>query len=194
MGQSQKCTVNVRRGTTLWNDQCEFISLHTKEWSNFRGTLQKVRRVLSSNRSPVATAAPYRGSQPPTPAPWQDFVSILPVASNLCNRKTNTDFCFWIYTPTSFVTGFLTPVFACNDELSLPKITLHVFWAVAPRSLVKIHRPDDGGSKHLWNVSKLLPDYTAQQPRRQPSSYSTPWEPKISLIWVVFSLPYGLNV
>jgi hypothetical protein len=30
--------------------------------------------------------------------------------------------------------------------------------------------PDDGGSKHLLNVSKLLPDYTAQQPRRWPSS------------------------
>jgi hypothetical protein len=29
-------------------------------------------------------------------------------------------------------------------------------------------RPDDGGSKHLWNVSNLLPNYTAQQPRKQP--------------------------
>jgi hypothetical protein len=28
------------------------------------------------------------------------------------------------------------------------------------------HRPDDGGSEYLWNVGKLLPDYTAQQPRR----------------------------
>jgi hypothetical protein len=27
---------------------------------------------------------------------------------------------------------------------------------------------DEGGSKHLWNVSKRLPDYTAQQSRRQP--------------------------
>jgi hypothetical protein len=26
------------------------------------------------------------------------------------------------------------------------------------------HRPDDGGSKHLWNVGKLLPDYTEQHP------------------------------
>jgi hypothetical protein len=31
-------------------------------------------------------------------------------------------------------------------------------------------RPDDGGSKDLWNDGKLLPDYTALQPRRQPSS------------------------
>jgi hypothetical protein len=37
---------------------------------------------------------------------------------------------------------------------------------------------DDGGSKDLWNVGKLLPDYTKQQPRRQPSSYSPPWEPQ----------------
>jgi hypothetical protein len=42
-------------------------------------------------------------------------------------------------------------------------------------------RPDDGGSKDLWNVGKLLPDYTALQPRRQPSSYSPPWEPQILL-------------
>jgi hypothetical protein len=26
--------------------------------------------------------------------------------------------------------------------------------------------PDDGGSKYLRNISKLLPDYTVQQPRR----------------------------
>jgi hypothetical protein len=43
-----------------------------------------------------------------------------------------------------------------------------VFWIVAPCSLVD-DRPDDVGSKHLWNVGKLLPDYTEQQPRRQPS-------------------------
>jgi hypothetical protein len=32
----------------------------------------------------------------------------------------------------------------------------------------------------LWNVGKLLPDYTAQQPRRQPYSYSPPRESEIS--------------
>jgi hypothetical protein len=42
---------------------------------------------------------------------------------------------------------------------------------------------DDGGSKDIWNVGKLLPDYTALQPRRQPSSYSPPWEPLILLIY-----------
>jgi hypothetical protein len=38
------------------------------------------------------------------------------------------------------------------------------------------HRLDDGGSKDLWNTGKLLPDYTALQPRRQPSLYSPPWK------------------
>jgi hypothetical protein len=46
-------------------------------------------------------------------------------------------------------------------------------------------RPDDGGSKDLWNVGKLLPDYTALQPRRQQSSYSPPWEPQI-LLWLTY--------
>jgi hypothetical protein len=32
--------------------------------------------------------------------------------------------------------------------------------------------------KHLWNVGKLLLDYTAH--RRQPSSHLPPWEPGIS--------------
>jgi hypothetical protein len=41
------------------------------------------------------------------------------------------------------------------------------------------HRPDDGGSRNLWNVSKLLPDHTALQPRRQPSLNTRTWEPKI---------------
>jgi hypothetical protein len=32
------------------------------------------------------------------------------------------------------------------------------------------HHPYDGGSKNLWNVGKLVPDYTAHHPRRQSSS------------------------
>jgi hypothetical protein len=55
-----------------------------------------------------------------------------------------------------------------------------VFWVVASCSLVGVyrhfrsscclHHHPDGGSKHLFNVSKLLPDCMAQQPRRQSSS------------------------
>jgi hypothetical protein len=46
------------------------------------------------------------------------------------------------------------------------------------------HLPDDGGSKDLWNAGKLLPHYTALQPRRQPYSYSPPWEPQILLLYL----------
>jgi hypothetical protein len=46
--------------------------------------------------------------------------------------------------------------------------------------LISTHHPNDGGSKHLWNVSKLLPYYKAQHPRRLSSSYLPPWEPEIS--------------
>jgi hypothetical protein len=59
-------------------------------------------------------------------------------------------------------------------------IKMAVFWFVALCSLVEVywhsrgacclHRPDDRGSRHLWNISKPLPDYMAQQLRRQPSS------------------------
>jgi hypothetical protein len=68
-----------------------------------------------------------------------------------------------------------------------------VFWVVAPCSLVEFYQyfrgpcclhhqgPNDGGSKDLWNVGKLLPDYMTLQPRRQPSSYSPPWQPEILL-------------
>jgi hypothetical protein len=41
-------------------------------------------------------------------------------------------------------------------------------WFLPPSGLT--HRPD-GGSRRLWNVGELLPDFTAEQPRRQPSSY-----------------------
>jgi hypothetical protein len=67
-----------------------------------------------------------------------------------------------------------------------------VFWLVALCGLLEVYRlfraaycltmgrPDDGGSKYLWNVGKLLPDYTTQHPRRQPSASSPPWETEIS--------------
>jgi hypothetical protein len=65
--------------------------------------------------------------------------------------------------------------------LTATSMNMTLLWNVAPYSLVEvyrrfrsasfihhqgIHRPDDWGSKYLWNVGKLLPDYTAQQTRR----------------------------
>jgi hypothetical protein len=47
-------------------------------------------------------------------------------------------------------------------------VKMAVLWGVPPCSLGG--RPDDGGSKYLWNVGKLLPDCTAERYRRRPSS------------------------
>jgi hypothetical protein len=63
-----------------------------------------------------------------------------------------------------------------------------VFWVVASCSSVEgyrrfrgacrlYHQGTDGGSKHLWKVGNLLPDFTAQQPRRQSSSYFSSFLP-----------------
>jgi hypothetical protein len=52
------------------------------------------------------------------------------------------------------------------------------------RRVVWSHHPDDGGSKHLWNIGKRLPDYKAQQPRRQPSSYNKNCRKYYSLVWI----------
>jgi hypothetical protein len=44
-------------------------------------------------------------------------------------------------------------------------------------------RSDDGDSEYLWNVGKLLPEYTTLQPR-QPSSY---------LVFVLRDEAYAMN-
>jgi hypothetical protein len=36
---------------------------------------------------------------------------------------------------------------------------MNVYWDVVPHTVVEIDGlPDDGGTKHLWNVGKFLPD------------------------------------
>jgi hypothetical protein len=53
-------------------------------------------------------------------------------------------------------------LFQLMKHRSLQFTKMAVFWVVASCSLVEVyHRPDDGGSKDLWNIGKLLPDYTA---------------------------------
>jgi hypothetical protein len=110
-----------------------------------------------------------------------------------------------IYSTSLFIQNFL-------DRFIKPSNTkMVVFWVVAPCSLVEVYQrfrgacrvmskhPDDG-SKHLWNIGKLLPDYMAQQPRRQPSSYLPLWEPEVSLpaqnspIFEIFTVYTSLNI
>jgi hypothetical protein len=66
--------------------------------------------------------------------------------------------------------------------VNIQRKKMAVFWVVAPCSLVEVYHgnhPYDGGSKYLWNVGKLLPDYMVLQPIRQPPSCLPPWEPQI---------------
>jgi hypothetical protein len=44
-----------------------------------------------------------------------------------------------------------------------------VFWDVALYNLVETD-PDDGGSKHLWNINQFLLDYVVQHPRKHSLS------------------------
>jgi hypothetical protein len=87
---------------------------------------------------------------------------------------------FWVATRCSLVRGYQLFRGTCrlhlqhkNDWLNILKTEAIFFWRWLPE------RPDDGDSKHLWNVGQFLRDYTAQHPRRQ-SSPLTQREPEIS--------------
>jgi hypothetical protein len=46
-----------------------------------------------------------------------------------------------------------------------------VVYVVTLCSLCGDDRPDGGGSKRLGDVGKLVPEYTVQNPKSQPSLY-----------------------
>jgi hypothetical protein len=59
-----------------------------------------------------------------------------------------------------------------SDETSRVRFSRRRVWRWLSSGMLQwIHRPDDGGSKHLWDVGQFLPDYTALHPRRQPSPH-----------------------
>jgi hypothetical protein len=74
---------------------------------------------------------------------------------------------------------------------SLLMLKFRVFWNVLPCSQIDVdrhlrgacclyhQRPDDGGSTHLWNVSRHRYENTAVHSKRLWTSYSLPWEPEI---------------
>jgi hypothetical protein len=54
--------------------------------------------------------------------------------------------------------------------LTAASMKLAVIWVEAPCSLIEVYRRFRGTCcLHHQGVSKTLPDYTAQQPRRQPA-------------------------
>jgi hypothetical protein len=81
------------------------------------------------------------------------------------------------YLKINFGLGPNAPRAGPGEILKFRPVKTSIFSDVAPCSVVEVywryrgaychhHRPDDGGSKHLWNVGKLLPDYMAQHLRR----------------------------
>jgi hypothetical protein len=95
----------------------------------------------------------------------------------------------FVYKLTVALNGYATTLIQLGQNIYRTEnikfyIKIAVFWVVAPCSLVEVYqrfrgpcclqhqgdRPDDGGSKDLWNVGKLLPDYTVLQPRIKQSS------------------------
>jgi hypothetical protein len=99
-------------------------------------------------------------------------------------------------------------------SLNIPtakSIKMAVFWDAAScslvdtdRSFIRIyclyHRPDDGGSKHLWSVYQYLSDYTTQHLRRwvwsmwgarRRKSFSATMS-TASLTWIALGLNSGL--
>jgi hypothetical protein len=109
----------------------------------------------------------------------QTLISQTPCICNFLYIFSNF---FWGKSITYILTWY-------KSELML-KVT--VFWDIAPCSFVELDRSfrdaycfhhqgntDYGCRKHLWNFCQFLPDYMAQDPRRQSSSYLFSWEPEI---------------
>jgi hypothetical protein len=54
--------------------------------------------------------------------------------------------------------------------------------SVSYRAYFKI-RPDDGGSKHLWNVGQALQIYKTQYSKKLPYSYTKVLHARAKILW-----------
>jgi hypothetical protein len=102
-------------------------------------------------------------------------------------------------------TSIRTPSYSYSEGTTV-RMKMTVCRVLAPWSPVKVYRSFrcvcclchqgaewDGGSKHLWNVGKLLPDYTTGKPRRRTSSLKPSWEPEVPQEWDCV-LHYVMNI
>jgi hypothetical protein len=69
-----------------------------------------------------------------------------------------------------------------SEVLTETSMQIAVFWVIALCSVVNVYRRFRGACC-LWNVGKLLPDYMAQHPRRQPSAVNTLFSPHNYLVF-----------
>jgi hypothetical protein len=128
--------------------------LHLQPWKWRKYVLSKVGVYLevyteSQPRSPTWTSS----------APWEPqilnyislLVKFLPISVQFNKLYTlHIKLKLWVYVVFEVLTA------------TCMKMAISIIRAT--------HCPDDGSSKYLWNAGKLLPDYTALHPRRQPFS------------------------
>jgi hypothetical protein len=80
-----------------------------------------------------------------------------------------------VHVAESFLRSWESLTWLRNSLSLMEPMKMAVFWDVAPCSLVKTdgsfrgayclhHCPDDGGSKHLWNIGQFLSDYMCNIP------------------------------
>jgi hypothetical protein len=108
---------------------------------------------------------------------------------------------FKIVRTSALLYGLLKCLCGVNETCrSKPSSNITVFWDIAPCSMVEAFRrfrgaycPDDGGSKYVRNVGKLLPVYALRRPRRR-SSYSPPREHEVSQRFLCFLPPNNVWV
>jgi hypothetical protein len=114
----------------------------------------------------------YHAISPPTPLAFLSrkiFSHFYPL------QNISSPLLFLNIWPCRFMCHLLPLAFSQPCFLSLfPRVCIHVLLC----SL--FFNPADGESRFLRNFTNFLPDYTASHPRRQYSSKSPPWEPKIS--------------
>jgi hypothetical protein len=103
----------------------------------------------------------------------RNTTNTVPVGFEVLTAASMKMAVFWVVAPC---TGRSLPTFqrsllplSTGQWVSSALTDSFLYRKAIPRARLT-HRPDDGGSKVLWNVGRLLPDYMAQRPRRQPSS------------------------
>jgi hypothetical protein len=78
------------------------------------------------------------------------------------------------FQPLTAASGYVLCLLACSTVQSgesLPTFQRCLLPPSSGRQIIAHHRLYVGGSEHFWNVDKLRPDHTVQQPRTRSSYY-----------------------
>jgi hypothetical protein len=92
------------------------------------------------------------------------------------------------------------PYFVRFHVFVTTSMEMNILWGLAPCKLVRVKRSfggiyfrDDGSSKRLWNVSKVLPDYRTGHLRGESSTFSLFLGTNLALNYITLCYFYGLE-